>query len=149
MTQNTRGDQPFFLYVPLGSPHTPIVPSPEWQGRSGLGKYGDFVMQTDNVVGEISAALEKNGITDNTLVIFTSDNGSFMFRVNPDPDYPFGQQLPPTCFYVRKVGDGSRDHSENAKVHGYYPHVHQANYTWRGTKSDIWEGGHRVPFIAR
>ena len=43
-------DQPFFLYLPLGSPHTPIVPSPEWKGKSGLGSYGDFVMQTDNVV---------------------------------------------------------------------------------------------------
>ena len=47
--------EPFFLYVPLGSPHTPILPSPEWEGKSGLGKYGDFVMQTENVVGEIQA----------------------------------------------------------------------------------------------
>ena len=52
-------DEPFFLYVPLGSPHTPIVPTPAWEGKSGLGKYGDFVMQTDNVVGEIQKAPER------------------------------------------------------------------------------------------
>ena len=68
-------DQPFFLYVPLGSPHTPIVPTKEWQGKSGLGDYGDFVMQTDATLGAISSALAKNGFRDNTLVIFTSDNG--------------------------------------------------------------------------
>ena len=68
-------DQPFFLYVPLGSPHTPIVPTKEWQGKSGLGDYGDFVMQTDATVGAISSALEKYGFRDNTLFIFTSDNG--------------------------------------------------------------------------
>ena len=68
-------DVPFFLYLPLGSPHTPIVPTAEWEGKSGLGKYGDFVMQTDNVVGEVSAALARCGMADNTLFIFTSDNG--------------------------------------------------------------------------
>ncbi len=70
-----RKDRPFFLYLPLTSPHTPILPSPEWQGKSGLGDYGDFVMQTDAVVGDVLAALEKNGLAENTLVIFTSDNG--------------------------------------------------------------------------
>ena len=68
-------NQPFFLYVPLGSPHTPIVPTKEWQGKSGLGPYGDFVMQTDATVGAITSALAKHGFADNTLVIFTSDNG--------------------------------------------------------------------------
>ena len=67
--------EPFFLHVPLGSPHTPIVPSKAWQGKSPLGPYGDFVMESDNVVGEISKALEKHGLTNNTLLIFTSDNG--------------------------------------------------------------------------
>ena len=68
-------EQPFFLYVPLGSPHTPIVPSKEWQGKSELGPYGDFVMQTDATVGAITDALKKHGLADNTLLIFTSDNG--------------------------------------------------------------------------
>jgi len=70
-----QAGRPFFLYVPLTSPHTPILPTPEWQGKSGLGAYGDFVMQTDAVVGRILAALEKHGLAENTLVIFTADNG--------------------------------------------------------------------------
>ncbi len=72
---DARAGKPFFLYLPLTSPHTPIVPAPEWQGRSPLGSYGDFVMQTDGVVGDVLAALERAGLVDNTLVIFTSDNG--------------------------------------------------------------------------
>ncbi|NNE94004.1 MAG: sulfatase-like hydrolase/transferase [Verrucomicrobiales bacterium] len=108
-------DEPFFLYVPLGSPHTPIVPSEPWQGKSPLGKYGDFVMETDNVVGEISAALEKNGFTDNTLVVFTSDNG---------------------C----SKAAGIKELAEKG-------HIVSAHL--RGSKADIWDGGHRVPFIAR
>ena len=68
-------ERPFFLYLPLTSPHTPIVPSKDWQGKSPIGKYGDFLMETDWVVGEVLAALDKNNIADNTLVIFTTDNG--------------------------------------------------------------------------
>jgi arylsulfatase A len=108
-------DQPFFLYVPLGSPHTPIVPTPEWEGRSGLGKYGDFVMQTDNVVGEIAAALREHGMTDNTLFIFTSDNG---------------------C-------------SKAAGIKELADQGHLVSAHLRGSKADIWDGGHRVPFIVR
>ncbi|WP_414661730.1 sulfatase family protein [Horticoccus sp. 23ND18S-11] len=70
-----KAGKPFFLYVPLTSPHTPILPTPEWQGKSGLGAYGDFVMQTDAVVGAILGALDAHGLADNTLVIFTADNG--------------------------------------------------------------------------
>ena len=72
---DAQAGKPFFIYLPLASPHTPIVPTPEWQGKSGLGAYGDFVMQTDAAVGEILAALDKAGLAENTLVIFTSDNG--------------------------------------------------------------------------
>ncbi|RME68497.1 MAG: arylsulfatase, partial [Verrucomicrobia bacterium] len=74
--EGRRGqDQPFFLYLPLTSPHTPILPTAEWKGRSGLGKYGDFVMETDWAVGEVVAALARAGLAEDTLVIFTSDNG--------------------------------------------------------------------------
>jgi arylsulfatase A len=66
---------PFFLYLPLSSPHGPIVPTPDWVGKSGLNAYGDFVMQTDASVGRVLAALEEQGLADNTLVIATSDNG--------------------------------------------------------------------------
>lgn len=139
---------PFFLYFALTSPHKPVWPAERFQGSTTLGPYADFIVQTDWTVGQILNTLKINELQDNTLVIFTSDNGSFMFRVNPDPNYPFDQEMPSQSFYVRKVGNGLQDHSENAEVHGYYPHVHAANYTWRGTKADIWEGGHRVPFIA-
>ena len=112
---HAESDKPFFLYVPLGSPHTPIVPSPAWQGKSGLGKYGDFVMQTDNVVGEIDKALQRNVIQDETLVIFTSDNG---------------------CSKAAGIGDlAEQGHKVSAHL--------------RGSKADIWDGGHRIPFIAR
>jgi arylsulfatase A len=68
-------EKPFFLYLALNSPHTPLVPTKEWQGKSGLGDYGDFVMETDWAVGQVLAALDKAGIAGNTLVILTSDNG--------------------------------------------------------------------------
>ncbi len=81
---DARAGNPFFLYLPLPSPHTPIAPTKEWQGRSGLNDYADFVMQTDAVVGEIVAALDRQGLADNTLVVFTSDNGC-----SPQADFPF------------------------------------------------------------
>jgi arylsulfatase A-like enzyme len=71
----SQQDEPFFLYVPLSAPHTPIVPVKPWLGKSGLGAYGDFVMQTDDSVVRVLEALDRNKLTDNTLVIFTADNG--------------------------------------------------------------------------
>lgn len=73
--QGDRAKQPFFLYLALPSPHTPIVPSKAWLGKSGLGVYADFVMQTDDSIGEILTALENSGVASNTLVMVTSDNG--------------------------------------------------------------------------
>ena len=105
---------PFFLYLPLTSPHTPILPTAEWQGKSGLGDYGDFVMMTDAVVGEVLDALERNGLSENTLVIFSSDNGC-----SPQAG------------------------TKELEAQGHY-----ASERYRGYKSDIWDGGHRVPFIA-
>ena len=75
---------PFFLYVPFTSPHTPIVPSEAWKGRSGISPYADFVMQTDETVGRIVDALVRNGVRDNTVVLFFSDNG-FAPYVNMKP----------------------------------------------------------------
>ncbi|NKB71303.1 MAG: sulfatase-like hydrolase/transferase [Candidatus Latescibacteria bacterium] len=74
--QGDRQDQPFFLYVPLSAPHGPIVPTKEWQGRSGLGAYADFVMQTDDVVGRILDTLDEVGLADDTMVFFATDNGT-------------------------------------------------------------------------
>ncbi len=111
----TDEDAPFFLYVPYGSPHTPIVPSEAWQGKSELGDYGDFVMQTDAGFGEILTALDRNGLSENTLVIFSSDNG---------------------CSKVAGIPD--------LESKGHYVSAHL-----RGSKADLWDGGHRVPFIVR
>jgi arylsulfatase A-like enzyme len=108
-------DTPFFLYFPLTAPHTPIAPSKAFAGRSGLGPYGDFVCEVDWVVAQVLRALEKNGLADNTLVIFTSDNG-----------------CSPAAGFKNLAG------------HGHYP-----SYHFRGYKADIFEGGHRIPFIVR
>ena len=110
-----KAGQPFFLYVPFNSPHTPIAPTPEWRGRSGISPYADFVMETDWAVGEVLAALDKNGLAENTLVIFTSDNGC-----SPAADIP----------ELQAAG-------------------HEPSGPLRGFKADIWDGGHRVPFLVR
>jgi len=110
-----KDGKPFFLYVPLGSPHTPIVPSKEWQGKSEMGDYADFVMQTDATVGAITEALKANGLSENTLVIFTSDNGT----------------------------------SKAADIEGLAEKGHIVSAGYRGSKSDLWDGGHRVPFIVK
>jgi arylsulfatase A-like enzyme len=104
--------QPLFLYFPLTAPHTPWVPIDSVRGKSRAGRYGDFVVQVDQVVGRILKAIDDNGMRDNTLVIFTSDNGSHIQHIDP------------------KFG-------------------HRANYVFLGQKSDAWEGGHRIPFLAR
>ena len=107
--------KPFFLYLPLTSPHTPIVPAKRWQGKSGLGSYGDFLMETDWVVGEVLKALDRNKLVENTMVIFTADNG---------------------C-------------SPQAKIPSLIKQGHKPNADWRGHKADIFEGGHRTPFLVR
>ena len=72
---DAKGGRPFFLYLALSAPHTPMVPTTEWQGKSRLSAYGDFVMETDWAVGEVLAALDRHGLAESTLVIMTSDNG--------------------------------------------------------------------------
>jgi len=114
--QSQKKEKPFFAYLSLPSPHTPIVPTPKWQGKSGLGDYGDFMMQTDDFVGQIVKALDDSGFSDNTLLIVSSDNGCSARQA----DAPA----------LEKAG-----HFPSAQFRGY--------------KSDIWEGGHRVPFIAK
>jgi arylsulfatase A-like enzyme len=73
--QQAKEDNPFFLYFPLPAPHTPILPSKEFIGKSGTNLYGDFCLMVDDVVGLIVDAVERAGITDNTIIVFTSDNG--------------------------------------------------------------------------
>ncbi len=73
--ESAKSSMPFFLYMPLTSPHTPIAVADEWRGKSGLNDYADFVMETDAMVGRVLAALDRSGAAENTLVVFTSDNG--------------------------------------------------------------------------
>jgi arylsulfatase A-like enzyme len=75
MEAQTKDAAPFFLYLALGSPHTPIVPSDGWVGKSGINTYADFVMETDHATVKILEALDRLGIADHTLVFFTTDNG--------------------------------------------------------------------------
>ncbi len=124
----SRLDQPFFLYFPMTAPHKPVLPHPRFRGKTDLGPYADFVVQVDAMVGQVLAALDENRITDQTLVIYTSDNGSFMYRFD-DPR--------------------QQDHVEKETIQGYRPSHHTANGPFRGTKADIWEAGHHVPFFAR
>ena len=73
--ERTAEKEPFFLYLPLPAPHTPIVPVPPFKNASGINPYADFVMQMDHHMGQLMATLKDVGIDENTLVIFTSDNG--------------------------------------------------------------------------
>ena len=112
---------PFFLYVPLTAPHTPIAPRKPHLGKSKAGLYGDFVCEVDWVVGEIVQSLRRTGELANTLLIFTSDNGS--------PQRNGKNFSGPTGSVKKQYG-------------------HDPSRPWRGMKADAWEGGHRVPFIA-
>ena len=126
--ERARKEPPFFLYFPLTAPHKPVQPHPRFIGKSGLGLYGDFVMQVDWTVGQVMQSIDSAGIGKNTLLIFTSDNGSFMRRLGPEE---------------------KEDHVSDATIQAYNETHHTANGELRGTKADVWEAGHRVPFFAR
>lgn len=113
--EGAKSGKPFFLYLPLNAPHTPIVPTKEFAGKSGINAYADFVMEVDHYVGQVLKSLDDAGVADHTLVIFTSDNGC-----SPSANFP------------------------ELLAHGHNP-----SYVFRGTKADIWDGGHHIPFIAR
>ena len=115
IAESAKQPEPFLIYMPLTSPHTPLSVNDEWKGKSGLNLYADFVMETDAVVGQVLDALEQSGLADNTLVIFTSDNG---------------------CAHYIGVAE--------LEAMGHFP-----SGPLRGSKSDAWEGGHRIPFIVR
>ncbi len=113
--EEAKAGNPFFLYLPLPAPHTPIVPVPPFKDASGINPYADFVMQVDHHMGELLASLKEAGVDDNTIVIFTSDNGC-----SPQGNFDVLAE-----------------------------HGHDPSAGFRGHKADIYEGGHRVPFIAR
>jgi len=123
-TQGLEG-KPFFLYLPLNAPHTPNLPTVEWQGKSGLNAYGDFVMQVDWTLGQVMAVLDKHNLTNNTLIIFTSDNGcapaanfpelaskghhpSYVFRGHKADIYDGGHHIPFIASWPGQIKPGSR-----------------------------------------
>jgi len=108
-------DNPFFMYFATTHIHHPFTPSPRFKGTSEIGLYGDYIHELDWMVGELTAELEEHGLTDNTLIIFTSDNGAMM---------NFGGRI------AARAG-------------------HKPNGDLLGFKFGSWEGGHRVPFIAK
>jgi arylsulfatase A-like enzyme len=114
--ERARAKKPFFLYFALTSPHTPVLPTERFAGRTGLGPYADFVAETDAAVGEVLQALEETGAARHTMVIFASDNGPA----------PLANMI------------------EDLRGKG-----HDSAGGWRGAKQDLYEGGHRVPFIVR
>ena len=107
--------KPFFLYFPLNAPHTPILPVAPWKGASGISDYADFVMQVDDTVGQLMKTVDALGLAENTIIIFTADNGC-----SPAANIP------------------------KLIEHGHYP-----NGIFRGHKADIFDGGHRIPFVVR
>ncbi len=106
--------QPFFLFWSWTSPHAPIVPAADWKGHTDVGGYGDFLAQSDHHAGEVLRAIEANGFKENTIVIFTSDNGPERYAFDRFQKF---------------------DHNSSGHL--------------RGLKRDLWEGGHRVPFVVR
>lgn len=108
-------DKPFFLYFAATNIHHPFTPGPRFRGTSECDLYGDFVQELDGAVGEILQALNDHKLADNTLVIFTSDNGGML----------------------------------NAGGQAAWKSGHRLNGDLLGFKFDVWEGGHRVPFILR
>lgn len=113
--EQSKTPEPFFLYLALGSPHTPIVPSEKWVGKSGINTYADFVMETDHATVQILDVLDHLDIADNTLIFFTTDNG---------------------CSPAAEI--------DELLAKGHDPH-----HSLRGMKADVWDGGHRVPYVVR
>ncbi len=127
-TISAHRNEPFFIYYAMPAPHTPILPSPEFVGKSGISPYCDFVLMCDDVVGKICAHLQSLGLAENTIVVFTSDNGcapmagidqmiqrghnpSYLFRGHKADIYEGGHRVPMIVRWPKHIAPGSRcDH---------------------------------------
>ena len=117
--EEQKSDAPFFLYFTPVAVHNPVTPDKDIAGTSAAGLYGDWIHELDRSVGRILESLDKTGRADNTLIIFTSDNGGV----------------------YRPVGEGPQTEAFNAGL--------KVNGTLRGGKHNVWQGGFKVPFIVR
>jgi arylsulfatase A-like enzyme len=117
-----KKDQPFFLFFPSQMIHVPRTPHPRYQGRTGLGYRGDAMVEYDETIGAVRKMLEERGLTKDTIIIFSSDNG---------PVYDDGYD------------DGTVVKTSKQEV----DQGHDASGPYRGGKYQIFEGGTRVPFI--
>ncbi|MEO9571955.1 MAG: arylsulfatase [Polaribacter sp.] len=127
-----KAEKPFFLYMAFPSPHAPIIPNKEFRGKSKAGPYGDFMYQTDDAVGQILAALKSIKADENTIVIFTSDNGSEKYaydrvkNFNHDSSKPFkgvkrdiyegGHHIPFIVKWPSKIKSGTINHQLFSQV---------------------------------
>ena len=115
---NKNKDNPFFLYIPHPQPHVPLFASQEFEGSTGKGLYADVISEIDFSVGRVLKALDKNGLTDNTIVIFTSDNGPWLsygdhagssgiYREGKGTAWEGGQRVPCIVKYPKEITNGT------------------------------------------
>jgi arylsulfatase A-like enzyme len=136
MERHAASAGPFFLYLPLSAPHAPHRPPGRLEGASGDFARGDMCMWVDESVGKINSALERFGLADDTIFIFSSDNGGLVNGKRSGEANPLLRENP-----GMSVAELRR--------HPDWCSEHRVNGSWRGFKTDIWDGGSRIPFIAR
>ncbi len=136
--------KPFFLYLPTSAIHRPCLAVKAFRNASKAGLHGDKVVELDDIVGKLMATLKAKGCLDNTLVIFTSDNGA----VPGDPEgalrhyarNDWGRRWDAKKLLARK---------DEGSYKNWLTYGHKVNGPYLGYKTTIYEGGHRVPFIVR
>lgn len=123
-----RDGKPFFLYLPYTSPHLPVIPLEQFRGKSGCGAYGDFMIETDWHIGRLMAALESQGLSENTLIVFSSDNG---------PETPWKKRIEEYQHYSSGVyRDGKRSIYEGGHRVPFivrWPKLVMPGTVWGGT----------------
>lgn len=133
-------ERPFFLYFTPVAVHNPVTPNKLFRGQSKCGIYGDYIRELDWSVGQILNALDRHKVADNTLVIFSSDNGGVVLDANDSGEFPLT---------LENDEGGSVTRFYRAAQKDAYAAGHRACGILRGRKHSIFEGGNRVPFIAR
>ena len=129
----------FFVYLALVATHTHITPNKKFRKTSEIGQLGDYIHELDYHVGEIMTALRKLGLAENTILVFSSDNGGHKV------DYrTAGQNL-----NLRSKTDSVAEKAKTAKADAWKKYGHRTNGDFRGYKGGNYEGGFRVPFIIR